>query len=53
MGCCGLGLGEQGKLPPIRAKLQATKDMEDAWLVLMKYFERLSGNLEELLNIYF
>ena len=51
MGWCGLGPGEQDKLPPIWAKLQATKDKEDAWAVLTKHFERLSRNLEEPLNI--
>ena len=53
MGWCGLGAGEQDKLPPIWAKLQATKDKEDAKAVLTKHFERLSGSLEEPLSIYF
>ena len=53
MGWCGLGPGEQDKLPPIWAKIQATKDEEDAQAVLTKHFEQLSRNLEEPLNIYF
>ena len=47
MGWCGLGPGEQDRLPPIWAKLQGTKDKEDARAVLTKHFERLSGGLDE------
>ena len=53
MGWCGLGLGEQDKLPPNWAKIQATRDKEDARAVLTKHFEQLSGSLKEPLNIYF
>ena len=48
---CGLGPGEQYKLPPIWAKLQGANDKEDAQAVLTKHFERLSAGLEEPLNI--
>ena len=53
MGWCGLGPGEEDKLPLIWGKLQAARDKEDARAVLVKHFERLSAGLEEPLNIYF
>ena len=53
MGWCGLGPGQQDKMPLIWVKLQETKDKEDTQAVLTKYFKRLSGNLEEPLHLLF